>query len=62
MAAKPGLGAEWNDIWRVDGVRTPFADARELQRSGGRYGIVSACIGGGQGIAVLLENPNAKAA
>ena len=33
--------------------------ARELQRSGGRYGIVAACIGG-QGIAVLLENPAAQ--
>jgi acetyl-CoA C-acetyltransferase len=30
--------------------------ARELHRSGGRYGIASACIGGGQGIAVLVEN------
>lgn len=27
----------------------------ELQRSGGRYGIASLCIGGGQGIAVLVE-------
>jgi acetyl-CoA C-acetyltransferase len=31
--------------------------ARELQRSGKRYGISSACIGGGQGIALLIENP-----
>ena len=27
----------------------------ELNRSGGRYGLVTACIGGGQGIAVILE-------
>ena len=27
----------------------------ELERSGGRYGIVSLCIGGGQGIATLFE-------
>jgi acetyl-CoA C-acetyltransferase len=33
--------------------------ARELRRSGNRYGIASACIGGGQGIALLLENPGA---
>ena len=33
--------------------------ARELQRSGLRYGISSACVGGGQGIALLLENPQA---
>ncbi|MGG2362679.1 hypothetical protein ACE4Z5_27640 [Salmonella enterica] len=30
--------------------------ARELKRSGGRWGIASACIGGGQGIALLIEN------
>jgi acetyl-CoA C-acetyltransferase len=44
----------------VTGVRLAITVARELQRSGGRYGIVSACIGGGQGIAILLENPAAK--
>jgi len=30
-----------------------------LQRSGLRYGISSACVGGGQGIALLIENPEA---
>jgi acetyl-CoA C-acetyltransferase len=30
-----------------------------LKRSGKRYGIASACIGGGQGIALLVENPEA---
>jgi len=39
------------------GVRLAITLARELRRSKLRYGIVSACIGGGQGIAVLLENP-----
>jgi acetyl-CoA C-acetyltransferase len=29
----------------------------ELQRSGGRYGLATMCIGGGQGIAVVVENP-----
>ncbi len=38
------------------GVRLSITVARELKRSGGRYGIASACIGGGQGIAMLLEN------
>jgi len=38
------------------GIRLAITLARELQRSGGRYGIASACIGGGQGIALLLEN------
>ncbi|HEX6959274.1 MAG TPA: thiolase family protein [Ferrovibrio sp.] len=41
------------------GVRLSVTVARELQRSGLRYGIASACIGGGQGIALLVENPGA---
>jgi acetyl-CoA C-acetyltransferase len=40
----------------ASGVRLTLTVARELQRSQKRYGIASACIGGGQGIAVLLEN------
>mmetsp|Transcript_2760 Transcript_2760/g.4642 ORF Transcript_2760/g.4642 Transcript_2760/m.4642 type:complete len:398 (-) Transcript_2760:34-1227(-) len=32
--------------------------AYELQRTGKKYAIGSACIGGGQGIAIILENPN----
>jgi acetyl-CoA C-acetyltransferase len=39
------------------GVRLTITLARELQRSGKRYGIASACVGGGQGIALLIENP-----
>ena len=39
------------------GVRLALTLARELRRCGGRYGIASACIGGGQGIALLIENP-----
>ena len=41
------------------GVRLSVTLARELQRSGLRYGIASACIGGGQGIALLIENSDA---
>lgn len=41
------------------GVRISVTVARELRRAGLRYGIASACIGGGQGIALLLENPDA---
>jgi acetyl-CoA C-acetyltransferase len=40
------------------GIRLSVTCARELIRRGGRYGIASACIGGGQGIALLLENPH----
>ena len=39
------------------GVRLSVTVSRELRRSNLRYGIASACIGGGQGIALLLENP-----
>jgi acetyl-CoA C-acetyltransferase len=39
------------------GVRLTITLAREMQRSNVRYGISSACIGGGQGIALLVENP-----
>jgi acetyl-CoA C-acetyltransferase len=39
------------------GVRITTTVSRELKRAGLRYGIASACIGGGQGIAILVENP-----
>jgi len=41
------------------GTRLVLTLALELRRSGKRFGLASACIGGGQGIAVLLENPRA---
>jgi acetyl-CoA C-acetyltransferase len=40
------------------GVRLSVTVARELRRSNLHYGVASACIGGGQGIAMLVENPN----
>jgi acetyl-CoA acetyltransferase len=30
----------------------------ELRRRGGKYGLATACIGGGQGIAMIVENTN----
>lgn len=39
------------------GVRLTVTLARQMQLSAVRYGIASACVGGGQGIALLLENP-----
>jgi acetyl-CoA C-acetyltransferase len=44
------------------GVRLALTLARELRRAKLRYGIASACIGGGQGIALLIENPDATSA
>jgi len=40
------------------GVRLTVTLARELKRRHLRYGVSSACIGGGQGIALLIENPD----
>jgi len=41
------------------GTRLILTLMHELRRSKKRYGIASACIGGGQGIAVLIENTQA---
>jgi acetyl-CoA C-acetyltransferase len=42
------------------GIRLTLTLARELKACGGRYGVASACIGGGQGIALLIENTEAS--
>ena len=41
------------------GVRCTVAVARQLREIGARWGVASACVGGGQGIAVLVENVEA---
>ena len=38
------------------GTRLVLTLAHELQRCGGRYGVATACIGGGQGIAMVIES------
>ncbi|MDP7658567.1 MAG: thiolase family protein [Candidatus Thalassarchaeaceae archaeon] len=38
------------------GTRLTLTLAHELKRCGGRYGIATACIGGGQGIAIIIES------
>lgn len=38
------------------GSRLVVTLMHELQRRGGRYGIASLCVGGGQGMAILIEN------
>jgi acetyl-CoA C-acetyltransferase len=42
------------------GIRLALTLARELKAANLRYGIASACIGGGQGIALLIENAGFK--
>ncbi len=39
----------------TSGARLTLTILHELRRRGGRYGLASACIGGGQGIAVVVE-------
>jgi len=39
----------------ASGARLALTAARQLQRSSGRYALVSLCIGGGQGMAAILE-------
>ena len=39
----------------VSGARIALTAVRQLHRTGGRYALVSLCIGGGQGMAVILE-------
>ncbi len=41
------------------GARLMTTMARELRRRGGRYGVVSLCVGVGQGLATVIENPAA---
>ena len=40
-------------------VRLPGTLARILKAKKGKYGIANACCGGGQGVAICLENPDA---
>ena len=42
------------------GVRLTVTVSRQLREIGARWGVASACIGGGQGIALLIENPAAR--
>ena len=38
------------------GTRLTLTLAHQLKRTGGKYGIATACIGGGQGIALVIES------
>ena len=40
----------------ASGARITGFAMRQLERSGGRYGLATTCCGGGQGVALLLEN------
>jgi acetyl-CoA C-acetyltransferase len=40
----------------ASGARVLVTLLHELHKRGGRYGVASLCIGGGQGVSVLVEN------
>ncbi|MCB1142553.1 MAG: acetyl-CoA C-acetyltransferase [Leptospiraceae bacterium] len=42
----------------ASGARVTLTLAYEMRRRNVKYGVASLCIGGGQGIAMILENPN----
>jgi acetyl-CoA acetyltransferase len=44
----------------ASGTRYVLTLATELRERNVRYGAVGVCIGSGQGVAVVLENPNAN--
>ena len=45
----------------MTGARILLAAARQLKRTGGTYGLVTLCIGVGQGYAVVIRNATSKA-
>lgn len=42
----------------MSGARVALTAAYELRRRGGKYAVISLCIGGGQGIAMVIKNPS----
>jgi acetyl-CoA acetyltransferase len=45
----------------MSGARLVLAAARQLCRTGGRYGLITLCVGVGQGVAMAIENTGATA-
>jgi acetyl-CoA acetyltransferase family protein len=44
----------------ASGTRYVLTLATELRARGARYGVLGVCVGSGQGVALVLENPNAR--
>jgi acetyl-CoA C-acetyltransferase len=44
--------------WAASGTRLLITVLNELRRNNLRYGLATACIGGGQGIAMIVEALN----
>ncbi|MOA54861.1 Acetyl-CoA acetyltransferase [compost metagenome] len=45
----------------ASGLRLVLTLSRQLREHNLRYGIAAACVGGGQGMALLIENPTWRA-
>ena len=45
----------------MSGARLVLTAARQLQRTGGRFGLITMCVGVGQGVAMAIENTGAHA-
>jgi acetyl-CoA acetyltransferase len=45
----------------MSGARLVLTAARHLQRTGGRYGLITMCVGVGQGVAMAIEHLGATA-
>lgn len=43
----------------MSGARLVLTAARQLQRTGGRFGLITMCVGVGQGVAMAIENTGA---
>ena len=56
---RPAVFDDWLTVTTavrpITGTRIVLSILLELRRRGKRYGVASACIGGGQGIALVLE-------
>jgi hypothetical protein len=72
-ALPAGLARADIDVWEIheayasvghpfgsSGTRYLLTLATELRRRGSRYGVAGLCVGSGQGVASVLENPRAS--
>jgi len=55
---KRGRRSRWAIRWGVRAQNSPSTILREMQRREARYGMVTMCIGGGQGAAGIFESMN----
>ena len=47
---------ESNEVFAASGARITMFAMKQLEKTGGRYGSISSCCGGGQGSTAIIEN------